>query len=92
MASSKKSIWWFLAGLVLGGLIGVVAGYVINDLTSKENPEVVEQMREEEQRQDDIDNLLDQLGSQSPDGASNPPTPPANPAGGGDAEENDETQ
>ena len=37
----------FAIGFALGGLFGGIGGYVINDLTSRENPEVVQQMQDD---------------------------------------------
>lgn len=78
MAQSSRKLVWFFIGLVVGGLIGGIGGYVVNDLTSRENPEVVEEMRQDEQRQIDLDNALQQLGSE--------PAPMVNPDAGSPAD------
>lgn len=57
---SQGKLLWFFVGLLVGLGLGVLGGYILNDLTSRENPEVVEQMREEEQVQQNIDDLLRQ--------------------------------
>lgn len=51
-----------IGGLV-GGLVGGIAGYVINDLTSRENPEVAAQIRQEQQVQANLDDFFDQLAA-----------------------------
>lgn len=57
----KKMIIPFVAGSFFGGLVGGVAGYVINDLTSQENEEVVAEIRETEERQASLDDFLNNL-------------------------------
>lgn len=74
MSTSRKPLVWAVFGFIIGGLLGGVGGYIVNDLTSRENPEVVEQMRQEQQRQENIDNLLKEIGSQ-PAGSSSPEKP-----------------
>lgn len=64
----------FLAGALSGGLVGGVAGYVINDLTSKENPEVMAEIEEEQQVQEDLEAFLNELG-QAPPPAGSADTP-----------------
>ncbi|MCB9531184.1 MAG: hypothetical protein H6700_05420 [Myxococcales bacterium] len=48
-------------GLAVGGLCGGIAGYVINDLTSRENPEVAADIQEQQQVQQNLDDFLQQL-------------------------------
>lgn len=64
--ASKGVILGFIGGLCIGGLAGGVGGYVINDLTSVENEEVVQQIEETHQTQDELDDLFNDLGSQPP--------------------------
>lgn len=71
----KKTILVFVAGLGLGGLFGGIGGYVINDLTSKQNPEVVQQMQEEEALQEDLDDFLNQLPAPTSTENSHPTGP-----------------
>lgn len=82
----------FVAGAFLGGLFGGVAGYVINDLTERENPEVIQEIQAEQAQQEDFEDFLDQLAAAPPGGAAAPtPSPqeePA-PAGSGASHKND---
>lgn len=80
MSQSSGKLIWFFIGLAIGGLLGGIGGYVANDLTSRENAEVVEEMRQEEQLQLDLDSALQQLGAEpvpmeSPDAGSAAPIP-----------------
>lgn len=63
-----RDILTFAAGAVVGGLGGGVAGYVINDLTSQQNPVVVEQIEAHQQQQADMEAFLNSLPA--PDAAA----------------------
>ncbi len=65
----------FFAGAVLGGLIGGVAGYVINDLTERENPEVIQEIEAEQAQQEEFEDFLDQLAATPPPSSNTPPLP-----------------
>jgi hypothetical protein len=77
MSSPKRSfVFGLLAGLVVGGGAGLIGGYVINDLTSQENPEVVQQIEATEARQADFEAFLQ--GLPAPDaGAAAPSAAPS---------------
>lgn len=45
------------------GLVGGIVGYVVNDLTEKENAEVMTQIRQEQQLQQNLDDFFDQLAA-----------------------------
>lgn len=75
MANNSKALP-FVAGLAIGGLLGGIGGYVVNDLTSKENPEVMEEIRQTQQTQQELDQLFDDLGSSPPAGNAAPAPEP----------------
>lgn len=56
-----RSTVLFLAGLGLG----IPVGYVVNDLTSIENEEVVEAMRRDEAVQQDLDDFFQDLATEA---------------------------
>lgn len=62
--SSKKPLLFLVIGLAIGGLLGGVGGYVINDLTSQENEEVMAEIEEEQQTQEELDDLFNEIGAQ----------------------------
>jgi gas vesicle protein len=59
----KRTILIFAAGALAGGLVGGVAGYVINDLTSQENPEVVAEQQADAARQAELEAFLNGLAA-----------------------------
>lgn len=62
MASNTRPfVFGALVGGLVGGVIGGIAGYVINDLTSVENPEVVQQIQETQALQQNFDDFLNNL-------------------------------
>lgn len=69
MSTSKKPIISFVAGLAVGGLLGGIAGFVINDLSEKEDPEAMQEIEEAEQVQEDLDDFFDSLGTPPPPSA-----------------------
>lgn len=65
----KSFIVPFLIGAVVGGLVGGVAGYVINDLTSRPNPEVVQEMQQAAAQQQSFDDFLNSLPAPDAEGS-----------------------
>ncbi|MFT6399182.1 MAG: hypothetical protein ACJAYU_003947 [Bradymonadia bacterium] len=75
----------FIAGCFIGGLIGGVTGYVINDLTDRDNPEVMQEIEAEQAQQDEFEDFLDQLAATPPPTATAAatPEPPVDPSSAG---------
>ncbi len=66
MSAFSKPGVTFVAGLAVGGLLGGIGGFVVNDLSEREDPEAMQQIEEAEQVQEDLDDFFDSLGSAPP--------------------------
>ena len=64
-SSSKRPILVFVLGLAVGGLFGGIAGYVINDLTSKENEEVIAEIEDNEARQQSLEDQFSRMEAEA---------------------------
>lgn len=63
MSALSKPGVTFVIGLAVGGLFGGIAGFVVNDLSEREDPEAMQQIEEAEQVQEDLDDFFNSLGS-----------------------------
>jgi hypothetical protein len=68
MSSKLKLLVAVLVGFFAGAPVWGVAGYVVNDLTSKVNPAKEAVINKAEQAQQDLDALFKQLATQPPAG------------------------
>ena len=82
----------FIFGFGAVGVTGGVAGYVVNDLTSQENPKVMEEIRAEEAQQDEFEDFLEGLAAEPPPSSPQPATdsqPASVPNQGSNTNDND---
>ena len=65
--SPRKKFWiGFFVGGAIFGLAGGVAGSTINDLLERENEEVMAEIQQAEERQQDFEAFLQELGEREP--------------------------